>query len=244
MIFDWEKEFDEKTLCDGMDLEDDVVDLDVGYELIYGWVDDCFVQIGLTDDFKIETLECECGENRCRHMAAVLYASRSFKKDVEYEVFVDDLDKDKLIGFLKRELPFNDDLMDEFKSRFRKDILAESDMYPELKLYIILDDMDWQEDLREFIEDDLMKSYETDKREAIYLIASMFDRVIDAYSFDGQTKLRKSWKTLEKLIIGLYDDVPEIVYRFLDDCVSRNYDIYPAFKKLHKFYLEIRKNHE
>ena len=57
MIFDWKKEFDEKTLCDGLDLEDDVKDLDVGYDLIYGWVDDHYITIGLADDFKVESME-------------------------------------------------------------------------------------------------------------------------------------------------------------------------------------------
>ena len=244
MIFDWEKEFDEKTLSDALDLEDNVKDLDVGYELIYGLVDECFVYIGLSDDFKIESLECDCSKKRCKHMAAVLYASESFKKDVEYDLFVDDLDDSKLIKFLKEELSYNEDLLEEFKDNFRNDIISESEMYPELKLYIILDDIFWQENLPGFIEDDLMKSYETDKREAIYLIASMFDRVIDAYSFDEENKLENSWKTLEKLIIKLYDDMPEIVYMFLEKCTDRNYDTYPAFKKLYKFYLKIRKNHE
>lgn len=244
MIFDWKKEFDEKTLCDGLDLEDDVKDLDVGYDLIYGWVDDHYITIGLADDFKVESMECECGKKRCSHMAAVLYASESFKKDVEYDLFVDNLDDSKLISFLKEELSYNEILLDEFKDKFRNDIISKSQMYPELKLYIILDDIFWQENLPGFIEDDLMKSYETDKREAIYLIASMFDKVIDAYSFDEENQLGKSWKTLEKLIIKLYDDVPEIVYMFLKKCADRNYDTYPAFKKLYEFYLKIRKNHE
>ena len=59
MIFDWKKEFDEKTLCDGLDLKDDVKDLDVGYDLIYGWVDDHHITIGLADDFKVESMLSE-----------------------------------------------------------------------------------------------------------------------------------------------------------------------------------------
>ena len=218
MIFNWEEEFDEKTLKEGLDLEDSVMDLDVGFELIYAWVEDNYVNIALSDDFKIESLECECGEKKCRHMTAVLYASEnSFKKDAEYELFLDDLDSDKLLEFLKEMITYNDEVLDEFKDRFRNDIIVKGDMYPELRLYIILEDIFFHDNLNTFIENDLMKSYREDKRECIYLIASMFSNLIDAYSFDEPSKMKSSWMRVEDLIIRLYDDLPEIVYNFLDD---------------------------
>ena len=241
MIFDWRGEFSKKTLEEGRDLEDSVEDMDVGFEWFYGVVEDNFVSVNLTKDFKFESAECKCGKKRCRHMAALLYASEnSFKKDAPYDYFVDKIDSQKIVKFLKNELPYHEDLLDEFKDKFRDDILKVK-MYPELKLYIILEDYDFADNLIEFINNDLEASYKKDKREAFYLASSMYSELLDACDLDEIKKLEPALKKVNSMIIRLYDDIPEIITDYLKYCMDHDYDIYPSFQSLKNFYLKISK---
>lgn len=240
MILNWENEFSEKLVIEGIDLEDDVSQMSRTMNYLSGFVcekgKNSFVGIELNDDFKIENLECDCGKKKCHHMTALIHASElEFKSDIDYGMMVDNINDDKVIDFIKSELDYNEDLLDEFKDKFIKDILDEDDFPLDDKLFLILDYYDWTSLITDYVKNDLMKLYEDGYYdETFYLISVMFNKVIDRYTYDSQSNLKECYFIICVLIKKLSKDRPELIKQFLKHCKDHNYlNVYPKFRKLY-----------
>lgn len=245
VVFDWEDEFSEKLLEKGLDLEDEVTDIDVGFNLVSGHCEDNLIIIELDDEFKIKSLECDCGKKKCYHMTALLYASQiGFEKDIFYEDYLGDLNKDKLIDFLKDHLNDNEDVLSDFKFEFNEDLINIKDIPLDIKLYWIFEGIDWDEKLTKFVKTDLTKLYEDEYYlETFYLIDALFDRLIDKYSFDEENNLEECWLNTVDLIYKLYEKHPKLIIKFLSQCSDRNYDTYPVFESFNKLNRKIYDDH-
>ena len=244
MIFKWKEEFSEKIVLDGIDLEDDVSYVDRSIDYLSGCVsegkNDYWVHIYLTDDFTIESMECDCKKEKCHHMTALLHANDfKFSKSIEYEFLIDNLDKDKLIEFLKDEVVYNDDCQDEFNDKFRIDILKDDYVPLDEKLFFIFDYYDWPSIITDFVKNDVAELYEKGEYdETFYLVSLIFKKVIDRHTYDDYTDLNECYNALVDLIRKLSKTRPDLIRKFIEDCKNHNYlIIYPPFRKLYrKFY--------
>lgn len=243
MIFDWENYFSEKLVLGGIDLEDNVSSITRNIDYISGFVkdgnDDYLVSICIDDNFRIESVECECGKSKCCHMTALLHAlNYSHNKDIEYADVVDSLDKDKLIEFVKDQITYNEDSLDDFKDKFKNDYLHHELLSYEDELFAIFDYYGWEDDLKIYIENDLMECYESKEyRYTLFLITLLFGKLIDRHSFDEEADLKKSYDTVVDLIEKIAMHHEDLVFDFLYHCLIHNYSaMYPPFLVLMKFF--------
>lgn len=151
MIFKWEDYFSQKLLDEGLNPQIKVMSVtrSIGnVSVIVEEKNDSYIFIDIDDNFQIESCECECGKAKCHHMTALIYVlNYSHNKDVEYDRIFDELDSDKLMNFLKNQLTYNEDLLDDFKESFRQDILHHHILSYENGIFTILDGYDWIDDL-------------------------------------------------------------------------------------------------
>lgn len=241
MIVNWEREFSKKLVLDGIDLEDNVGDLDRSVNMISGNVreddNEYLVIIELDDDFKIKSLECECGKKKCPHMTALLHANNfKFKKDIEYNLLVDEVEEDKLVEFVKEQVMFNEDFLEDFKDKFRQDLLNDSEIPLDDKLFLIFDYYKWQSLIGDFIKKDLMKLYEDGYySETYYLISVMFKKILSDVTYNPESELEKSYMILIDLIDKLSGLKHDLIESFITHCINHNYlSTYPPFEKLLK----------
>ena len=245
MIFDWEKEFNEKTLNEGIKLEDKVNGITEWSNSIHGFVKDkdnsYAVSIKIDDNFKIDSMECDCKKKKCKHMAALISAT-SFLNNryLDFDRTFERLDKEKLISFLEDEITYVDECFDDFKEEFREDIIKSASLSHGDELILILEDLDWEDNLLNFLKNNLKELYdEKDYNEAIFLISLMFNDVIERVTFDSNPKVNKCYDLVVEWIIRLSEDIEEIVFKYLTDLLERNYSaLYPSFGVLMKFYAE------
>ena len=245
MIFDWQDYFPEKLVLDGIDLEDGVNMITRRIDYVSGYVKDkdneYNVSIDIDDNFQIKSVECECGKSKCRHMTALLHAlNYSDNKYIEYDMVVGDLDKDKLIEFLKDQLNYNEELLEDFRDEFRNDYLHHDLLDYEDELFAIFDYYDWEDDLKIFIENDLVECYEQKEyRYTLYLITLLFHKLIDKLCFDEESDLQKSYDIVVDLIKKISAYHKDLVFDFLYYCLRHNYSaMYPQFHVLMKFFDE------
>lgn len=238
MIFNWEDKFSEDLSLKGIDLEDDVEYIDRSIDYLSGCVvegdEQYWVHIKLDEGFEIKSLECDCGKSKCHHMTALLHAeSFNFSRYIEFEDWVDDLDTSKVIKFLKNQLPYIDELKEEFVTKFRDDFLKDEEFPLEDKLFLILDCFEWQSLLTSFVENDLVKLYDEGcYSETFFLISVMFDKVIEEITYDPK-EIKKCYSVITDLLEKLSKTNPELIRGFLKHCVEHNYlSLYPPFKKL------------
>lgn len=241
MIFKWEDEFSEKLVLDGIDLEDDVSSIDRTIDHLSGCVsegeDDYWVEIYLTDDFRIESMECDCKKDKCRHMTALLHANDfKFRKYIDYDLLIDNLDKDKLIEFIKDEVKYNDECQDEFNDKFRDDVLKDDEVPMDEKLFFIFEYYDWPSIITGFIKNDVAELYdEGNYDETFYLVSIIFKNVIDRHTYDDYTDLKDCYNALVELIRKLSKTKPDLIREFMEDCKNHNYlMLYPPFKRVYK----------
>ncbi|MBR0271956.1 MAG: hypothetical protein IJQ68_08225 [Methanobrevibacter sp.] len=244
MIFKWEDYFTEKQLEDGFDLDIKVESVIRAINYISADVIEngktYDVSIDINDKFQIESCECECGKEKCHHMAAVIYALDEDNKYIEYDMAVEHLDNEKLIEFLKDQLSYNEDLLDEFKDKFRQDIIKEEILSYEDEVFMILDGIFWEENLNLFIENQLIECFNSGEyRYTLYLITLFFNRFLDKHSFDEEADMDKSWKIIVDLIEKIAQHEEDLVFDFLYECLSHNYSaLYQPFGVLMKFFAD------
>lgn len=239
MIFNWEDEFREKLVLDGIDLEDNVYYLDRSLDALSGCVvedeEDYWIYVELDDNFNIKSIECDCGKDKCHHMTALLHVGSSkFKRDIEYGNLVDNLDTDRLMEFLKEQIEYNDEIKEEFKDKFLCDFINDDEFSLEDKLFLILDDYDWAKYITDYVKGDLTQLYEDGHHvETFYLITEMFDKVIFGYTFEYETKLKECYSIICELLEKISKSHPQLIRQFLKHCSEHNYhDLYPSFAKL------------
>jgi len=245
MIFKWEDYFSEKLLDEGFNPEIKVMSVTRLIDYISAIVEEknetYIVSIDIDDNFQIESCECECGKAKCHHMTALIYAlNDTHNKDVEYDMILDKLDSDKLMNFLKNQLTYNEELLDEFKDNFRQDILHHEILSYDDEIFTILDGYDWVDELNTFVENELMECYENEENKyTLYLITLFFDKLIDRHCFDEDADLNNSWNTVVDLIKKIAVNEEELVFDFLYECLKHNYSaMYPPFIELMKFFDE------
>ena len=239
MIFNWEKEFSEDMILEGIDFEDEISYLDRSISTVSGCVkdndDEYWVYVELDDNFEIESIECDCGESRCCHMTALLNAENSeFTQYIEYEEFIDKLDSGKLIEFIKDQISYNEECQEDFIDEFRLDFLKKEDFPLDHKLYLILDYYNWQSLITDYVKNDLIALYEDGcYDETFYIISALFSKVLDDVTFNPETELNECYSIIIDLIKKLSAHKPELVKQFLEHCINHNYlEIYPPFRKL------------
>lgn len=239
MIFNWEEKFSEELSLNGIDLEDDVEYINRSINLLSGCViendEEYWVYIELDDNFEIKSLECDCGKAKCHHMTALLHAENfKYHRDIEFEELVDDLDNNKLKMFIKDQLSFNEEFQEAFADEFRNDFIKDDEFSLEDKLFLILDYYDWQSLITDYVENDLVKSYDDGYySETFYLISAMFDEVINDITYNPETELKKCYSVISKLLKKLSKTKPELIRGFLKHCIEHDYlNMYPQFRKL------------
>lgn len=239
MIFNWEKKFSENQVLNGIDLMYDITEMDRTIDSLSGYVnencEEYWVSIELDDDFNIKSMKCSCAKSKCHHMTALIQADTEyFKKDMDCRTFVDDIDDDKLIDFLKDQLVYNEEFQMDFIDEFRDGMLKNDKLETEDKLFLILNSPKWDDLLTDFVKNDLTKLYDEEKyHETFYLITAMFYKVIQEISFSEDSKLVPCYNILEDLIIKLSEMEPELIKKFIHECREDGYGmIYPEFRKL------------
>ena len=238
MILGWQKEFTENQILNGIDLIDDITEIDKEIDALSGTVnengDEYWVNIDLNDDFTIKSMKCSCKKRRCHHMAAVLYSDmENFKKDIDSRVFLEDIDNDNLMNFLKNQLITNWECQQDFIEEFRFEMLKNDKLQIDDKLFLILRYPKCNDLLADFIRHDLAELYEEDPREAFYLIISMFYKVLSDISYYKDSQLMQCWHMIEEMIIGFSKIEPDLVKNFTDTCREEGYEIsYLEFRKL------------
>lgn len=240
MIVKWEDEFSENLVLDGIDLEDDVSCIDRTIDHLSGCVsegeNDYWVYIYLTDDFRIESMECDCNKDKCAHMTALLHANDfKFQKYIEYDLLIDNLDKDKLIEFIKDEVMYKDECQYEFNAKFRDDILKDDEIPMDEKLFFIFEYYDWPSIISDFVKNDVYKLYDNGNYdETFYLVSIMFKKVIDRHAYDDYTELKDCYNALVELIRKLSKTMPDLIREFMEDCKNHNYlKLYPSFQNVY-----------
>ena len=240
MIFNWEEEFSEKLVLDGIDMEDDVSSIDRTIDHLSGCVsdgkNDYWVHIDLTDDFRIESMECDCNKGKCSHMTALLHANNfKFRKYIEYNLLIDNLDKDKLIKFLKDLVMYDDDCQDEFNDKFLCDILKDKKVPMDEKVFFIFEYYDWPSIITDFVKNDVTELYNNGNYdETFYLVSIMFKDVIDRHTYDNCTDLKECYNAFVELIRKLSKTRPDLIKKFMEDCKNHNYlNLYPPFWKIY-----------
>ena len=182
MIFKWENYFTEKQMDDGFDLDIKVESVIRSINYISADVIEnsktYSVSIDINDKFQIESCECECGKVKCHHMTAVIFALDDDNKYIDYDMTVEHLDKEKLIKFLKDQLSYNEELLDDFKDEFRQDIINGELLSYEDEIFMIMDEISWEENLGRFIENQLVECFNSGEyRYTLYLITLFFNRL-------------------------------------------------------------------
>ena len=157
-----------------------------------------------------------------------------FKKDMDCSVFVDGLDDDKVMEFIKKQLIVNWDCQEGFIEEFRFEILKNEKLEVEDKLFLILRYPKCDELLTDFVKNDLTGLYDEEKyTETFYLITSMFHAIIVDISHYPDSGLLPCYRMVEEMIIKLAEVEPGLVKDFIDECREEGYGIYyPEFRKL------------
>lgn len=239
MIFNWEEEFTEKLVLNGMEIEDDVKYLNRSINLLSGCVvedqEEYWVYIELDDNFHIKSLECDCGEDKCHHMTALLNADGfNFQRDIEYGELADNLDKSKLIEFFKEQIDYNNELKEDFIDEFRCDFIKDKDFPLDDKLFMILDYYDWKSLITDFVKNDLTKLYDDGYySETFYLISLIYERILSAITYESESELKGCYSIIVDLLKKLSKTNPNLIRQFLKHCIEHNYlALYPPFKEL------------
>ena len=239
MIFKWQDKFSENQILEGIDLIDDITEMDRTINTLSGTVnengEEYWVDIELNEDFTVKSLYCSCKKSRCRHMAALLQSDMEyFNKDMNCSLFVEDIDNDKIMEFIKKQLIVNWECHKDFIEEFRLEMLQNEKLEIEDKLCLILRYPKRDDLLIDFVKNDLTELYEEEEYvEVFYLIISMFPTVIKDISHYGDSKLWPCWSVIEDLIVKLSRVEPELVGDFIYDCREECYGIYyPEFAKL------------
>lgn len=239
MIFNWEEKFTEKLVLNGMEIEDDVEYLNRSINLLSGCVleggEEYWVYIELDDEFNIKSMECDCGEDKCLHMTALLHAdSFNFQRDIEYGEFVGNLDNSKLMEFVKEQVDYNDDLKEDFIQEFRCDFINDKDFPLEDKLFLIMDYYDWESLITDFVKKDLTELFDDGYySETFYLISLMYERILSAITYESESELNECYSHIVELLKKLSKTSPKLIRQFLKHCIEHNYTaLYPPFRKL------------
>ena len=230
---------------EGMDLEDDV-----SYVSVTTGEISCYVQEGdksysvsieLDENFRIESMKCECSRKKCKHMTALIHSTNFLNnRYIDFDYTINKLDKDKLISFLREEITYIDECLNDFKDKFREDIIKSESLPHDEELYVILEEFDWENDLLNFLQKNLKELYEEKEYKNILLLISiMFDNVIEKVTFDSNSTVNACYDAMIEWIYLLCEKIENNVFDFLTDLLKRNYSaLYLPFAVLMKFYGE------
>lgn len=238
MIFNWNEEFTENQILNGIDLMSDITEVDRTINELSGTVnengEEYWVKIELNDDFTIKSLKCSCKKHRCHHMTALLQDDMEhFKRDMDCRVFLEDIKADKLMKFIENQLIINWECQEDFIEKFRVEMLKSDKLKTEDKLFLILRYPKRDDLLTEFVKDDLTELYGENPIEAFYLITSMFNTVLSDISFNEKSQLWECWRMIEDLIVEFSKIEPELVKKFMYSCREEGYGIsFREFGKL------------
>lgn len=164
MIFNWNEEFTENQILNGIDLMNDITEVDRTINELSGTVnengEEYWVKIELNDDFTIKSLKCSCKKRRCHHMAALLQDDMEyFKRDIDCRVFLEDIKADKLMNFIEKQLIVNWGCQEDFIEEFRFEMLKSDKLKTEDKLFLILRYPKRDDLMTDFVKDDLTELY-------------------------------------------------------------------------------------